>query len=120
LYATAGVGEKRRYTFPAGAFDFISANAEDSAVFDVLALFPVLILLIRRRRGRSPRLRAALFDPANAETAEAGPTLSPGTARGRRRTAKDRATRGKPRSSAVASRSPARPFRLTSRIDAAR
>ena len=64
-------GEKRRYTFPAGAFDFISASAEDFGEYLMCSLFSPVLELADQDTARqvATMARAALFDPANAETA---------------------------------------------------
>lgn len=64
-------GDKRRYAFPAGAFDFIGAR--DDAIGDYLmcSLFsPVLEFADHETARETARVaREALFDPANAEQA---------------------------------------------------
>ena len=66
------VGEKRRYAFPAGSYDFVSAR--DAAIGDYLAcsLFsPVLEFADHEMACMTAALaRAALFDATHAETLE--------------------------------------------------
>jgi [NiFe] hydrogenase assembly HybE family chaperone len=68
------VGEKRRYGFPAGAFDFIAARDEGFGDYLVCSLFsPVQEFTDHETARETARLaRQALFDPAHAEPAEAG------------------------------------------------
>jgi len=65
-------GEKRRYVFPAGNYDFVSAH--DSAIGEHFAcsLFsPVLEFSDQATAIETARVaRAALFDPAHSEPAE--------------------------------------------------
>lgn len=63
------VGEKRRYTFPAGEFDFISAFAEIIGEYLICSLFsPVLEFVDHASACETARLaRAALFDARHAE-----------------------------------------------------
>ncbi len=75
------VGEKRRYAFPAGSFDFISAHAEAIGDYLICSLFSPLLEFADHETARQTALlaREALFDPANAEAPEpraANPTPS--------------------------------------------
>jgi len=65
------LGEKRRYTFPAGDFDFISAEAEAIGDYMACSLFsPVLEFADHETARQTAALaREALFDEANAEAA---------------------------------------------------
>lgn len=65
-------GDKRRYRFPAGYFDFISANDGDIGDFLTCSLFsPVLEFDDHETARQTARLaREALFDSANAELPE--------------------------------------------------
>lgn len=65
-------GEKRRYRFPAGCFDFISASDDEVGEFLVCSLFsPVLEFADHETARQTARLaRNALFDAANAELPE--------------------------------------------------
>lgn len=73
-------GEKRRYAFPAGHFDFISASTPDIGEHLVCSLFsPVLEFADHPAACETARLaRAALFDASHAEPDEAD---APRTAR---------------------------------------
>jgi [NiFe] hydrogenase assembly HybE family chaperone len=76
-------GEKRRYTFPAGTFDVIGASAEAFGEYLMCSLFSPVLEFADQDTARqvATMARAALFDPANVETAApAGASLSPGTA----------------------------------------
>jgi len=66
-------GEKRRYAFPAGPFDFISASTRDVGEHFVCSLFsPVLEFVDHASASETARLaRAALFDAHNAEPGDA-------------------------------------------------
>jgi [NiFe] hydrogenase assembly HybE family chaperone len=66
------VGEKRRYTFPAGSFDFISAHAGTIGDYLICSLFSPLLEFADHETARQTALlaREALFDSANAETRE--------------------------------------------------
>jgi len=65
-------GEKRRYTFPAGHFDFISANTAAIGDHLVCSLFsPVLEFIDHAAAHETARLaREALFDASHAESAD--------------------------------------------------
>ena len=65
-------GEKRRYTFPAGAFDFISAHEDAVGEYLICSLFSPLLEFADHATARQTALlaREALFDSANAEAAE--------------------------------------------------
>lgn len=80
------LGEKRRYTFPAGSFDFVSAHNEAIGEYLVCSLFsPVLEFTDHETARQTARLaREALFDVANAEPPESAlgaptPAASPAT-----------------------------------------
>jgi [NiFe] hydrogenase assembly HybE family chaperone len=62
-------GEKRRYTFPAGRFDFISAHADAIGEYLICSLYSPLLEFADHETARHTALRAreALFDSANAE-----------------------------------------------------
>ncbi len=66
------LGEKRRYTFPAGSFDFVSAHTEGIGEYLVCSLFsPVLEFADHETARQTAELaREALFDAANAEPPE--------------------------------------------------
>jgi [NiFe] hydrogenase assembly HybE family chaperone len=65
-------GEKRRYVFPAGNYDFVSAHDLAIGEYFVCSLFsPVLEFADHATAVETARLaRAALFDVAQAEAAE--------------------------------------------------
>ena len=65
-------GEKRRYTFPAGSFDFISAHADAIGEYLICSLFSPLLEFADHETARHTALlaREALFDSANAEAPE--------------------------------------------------
>ena len=71
-WRTLPVGEKRRYTFPAGSFDFVSAHTDTIGEYLVCSLFsPVLEFADHETARQTAQLaREALFDAANAEPAE--------------------------------------------------
>jgi [NiFe] hydrogenase assembly HybE family chaperone len=71
------LGAKRRYTFPAGDFDFISAEAEAIGDYMTCSLFsPVLEFADHETARRTAVLaREALLDPENAEC---GSSTAPG------------------------------------------
>jgi [NiFe] hydrogenase assembly HybE family chaperone len=81
-------GEKRRYSFPAGAFDFIGACVDAVGEYMVCSLFsPVLDFADHETARETARLaRDALFDVANAESPPAATgsaaTIGPATAPG--------------------------------------
>jgi len=62
-------GEKRRYTFPAGSFDFISAHTGAIGEYLVCSLFSPVLEFADHETARETALlaRDALFDSANAE-----------------------------------------------------
>jgi [NiFe] hydrogenase assembly HybE family chaperone len=66
------IGEKRRYAFPAGSYDFVSAR--DAAIGDYLAcsLFSPVLEFADHETARTTAAlaRAALFDATHAETGE--------------------------------------------------
>lgn len=66
------LGEKRRYTFPAGSFDFVSAHTEAIGEYLLCSLFsPVLEFTDHETARQTAGLaREALFDVANAEPPE--------------------------------------------------
>lgn len=61
-------GQKRRYTFPAGQFDFISARDEDIGEFLICSLYsPVQHFADHQTARETARLaREALFEPEEA------------------------------------------------------
>lgn len=65
-------GEKRRYAFPAGDFDFISARAPAIGEYLTCSLFSPLLDFADHATARQTALlaREALFDVANAEQPE--------------------------------------------------
>ena len=65
-------GDKRRYSFPAGEFDFISARSDDIGDYLVCSLLsPVLEFADHETARETARLaREALFDSAHAEPTE--------------------------------------------------
>ena len=65
-------GEKRRYTFPAGMFDFIGAHEDAIGDYLICSLFSPVLEFADHATARQTALlaREALFDPANAETPE--------------------------------------------------
>ena len=69
------VGDKRRYFFPAGEFDFISASDEAIGEYLICSLFsPVLEFADHETARETARLaREALFDVTNAERADTPP-----------------------------------------------
>jgi len=73
------LGAKRRYTFPAGEFDFISAEAEAIGDYMTCSLFsPVLEFVDHETARQTAALaREALLDAANAEPAP-GEIAAPG------------------------------------------
>ena len=79
-------GNKRRYTFPAGAFDFIGAREDALGDYLVCSLFSPVLEFADHATAQQTALfaRDALFDPANAEATEtpaAAPTgVAPGAA----------------------------------------
>lgn len=72
-------GEKRRYAFPAGAFDFIGACDDALGEYLICSLFsPVLEFADHETARETARVaREALFDPAHAEQAVAAPDVTP-------------------------------------------
>lgn len=71
-WRTLPPGEKRRYTFPAGSFDFISARCDGIGEYLICSLFsPVLEFADHETARQTAQLaRDALFDAANAEVPE--------------------------------------------------
>ncbi|HVN35847.1 MAG TPA: [NiFe]-hydrogenase assembly chaperone HybE [Casimicrobiaceae bacterium] len=65
-------GEKRRYAFPAGPFDFISAREGATGDYLICSLFSPVLEFADHATARQTALlaREALFDPANAEAPE--------------------------------------------------
>jgi [NiFe] hydrogenase assembly HybE family chaperone len=65
-------GEKRRYAFPAGTFDFISAHAGAIGEYLSCSLFSPLLEFADHATARQTAVlaREALFDSANAEVPE--------------------------------------------------
>lgn len=74
-------GEKLRFSFPAGSFDFISAHTDGIGEYLVCSLFSPLLEFADHETARQTAAlaRAALFDAANAEVPEEpiGGNLSP-------------------------------------------
>ena len=68
-------GEKRRYTFPAGTFDFIGAREDAIGEYLICSLFSPLLEFADHATARQTALlaREALFDSANAEAAALPP-----------------------------------------------
>jgi [NiFe] hydrogenase assembly HybE family chaperone len=62
-------GEKRRYRFPAGAYDFIGAQDDLAGEYQMCSLFSPLLQFDDQETARqvAELARAALFDAANAE-----------------------------------------------------
>jgi [NiFe] hydrogenase assembly HybE family chaperone len=73
-------GEKRRYVFPAGKFDFISARDDAIGEFLTCSLYsPVLQFADHATARETARLaRDALFDATHAEIEESPDTVRPG------------------------------------------
>ena len=78
------VGEKRRYSFPAGEFDFVSAR-DDAGEYLACSLFSPVLEFADHETARETarRAREALFDAANAESppacgASEDPAAAPG------------------------------------------
>jgi len=71
-WRTLPPGEKRRYTFPAGSFDFISAHSDGIGEYLICSLFsPVLEFADHETARQTAQLaREALFDAGNAESPE--------------------------------------------------
>jgi len=65
-------GEKRRYTFPAGTFDFIGAREDAIGEYLICSLFSPVLEFADHATARQTALlaREALFDSTNAEAAE--------------------------------------------------
>ena len=104
-------GEKRRYTFPAGAFDFISAREEAIGEYLICSLFSPVLEFADHATARQTALlaREALFDSANAEAAELLARFDAVRERGSpRRAGAARAARGKPCRADIATRAAAR------------
>ena len=70
------LGETQRYSFPAGRYDFISANDPAFGEYRMCSLFSPALEIADHATARmvAELARAALFDAANAETPE-HPTL---------------------------------------------
>lgn len=70
------VGDKRRCTFPAGSFDFISAHTDAIGDYLICSLFSPLLEFADHESARQTALlaREALFDSANAEVPELPPS----------------------------------------------
>ena len=78
-------GAKRRYTFPAGTFDFIAAREDAIGEYLICSLFSPVLEFADHETARQTALfaREALFDSANAEIADmpvAGSVNSPDNA----------------------------------------
>jgi [NiFe] hydrogenase assembly HybE family chaperone len=76
------VGEKRRYAFPAGDFEFIGAADPAIGEFEMCSLFSPMDDFADQATARlvATLAREALFDAANAASTDspaAGPALSP-------------------------------------------
>ena len=65
-------GAKRRYTFPAGIYEFVGANDAAIGDYQVCSLFSPLLEFDDHASARlvATLAREALFDPANAEAPE--------------------------------------------------
>ena len=65
-------GEKRRYPFPAGAYDFIGAQDDFAGEYQMCSLFSPLLQFDDQETARlvAQLAREALFDVANAETSD--------------------------------------------------
>ena len=65
-------GDKRRYTFPAGTYDFIGAREASIGEYLICSLFSPVLEFADHETARQTALlaREALFDPANAEAPE--------------------------------------------------
>jgi [NiFe] hydrogenase assembly HybE family chaperone len=65
-------GERRRYPFPAGAFDFIGAMDDVAGEYQMCSLFSPLLHFDDQETARlvAGLAREALFDAANAEGAD--------------------------------------------------
>ena len=72
-------GEKRRYTFPAGTFDFIGACEDTIGEYLICSLFSPLLEFADHATARQTAMLAleALFDSANAEAPEPPVANSP-------------------------------------------
>jgi len=74
-------GDKLRYAFPAGAFEFIGATDDDVGELQICSLFSPALQFDDQDSARlvATLAREALFDPAHAEAVDprAGPALSP-------------------------------------------
>ena len=64
-------GAKRRYRFPAGEYDFVGAHDDAIGEFQACSLFSPALEFADHATARltAQYARAALFDPANAESA---------------------------------------------------
>jgi len=79
-WATLRPGDKRRYQFPAGAFDFIGAQDDLAGEYQMCSLFSPLLQFDDQETARqvAQLAREALFDTANAEQPDLPPAnLSP-------------------------------------------
>ena len=65
-------GAKRRYTFPAGEYEFVGANDAELGAYQVCSLFSPVHEFADQETARlvATLARAALFDAANAAVAE--------------------------------------------------
>ncbi len=65
-------GEKRRYRFPAGDYEFVGARDDVIGEYQVCSLFSPLLEFDDQETARlvAALAREALFDPANAEVRE--------------------------------------------------
>lgn len=68
-WRTLPPGEKRRYTFPAGSFDFISARSDGIGEYLTCSLFSPVLEFADHETARltATAARAALFDATNLE-----------------------------------------------------
>jgi [NiFe] hydrogenase assembly HybE family chaperone len=82
------LGEKRKYLFPAGAYEFIGATDEAVGEYQTCSLFSPVLEFEDQATARlvAELARAALFDPANAEAPEyPAPNLARATQGGKAR-----------------------------------
>jgi len=72
LWDSLPQGEKRRYCFPAGEFEFIGARDELAGDYQLCSLFSPVLQFEDQPTARmvAQLARDALFDPANAEASE--------------------------------------------------
>jgi len=78
-------GAKRRYAFPAGAYEFVGADDASIGDYQVCSLFSPLLEFDDHASARlvATLAREALFDPANAEVPDVpAARLSPAPAEG--------------------------------------